>query len=108
MSLIGLSRNGSCSVIMTGVFVRFAARNAKRPLAGFQTCTCMRSIFSSLMARFRSLMWAVSFLCLTGRRMTLMSSFSRFATHLSRVSYGPQQIIGLNFLRSRNLASKYI
>ena len=106
--LIGLSLNGSCSVVMIGVLVRFPARYAKRPLAGFQTWMCMRSILCSLIMFLRCLICVGSFLCLMGSLIVVISSFSRFAASLSRLSYGPRQTIGLNFLRSRNLASRYI
>jgi len=106
--LIGLILNGSCSVIIVGVFVDFPASRAKRPLAGFQRWTWRMSIFSFLIISLRSLNCFESFLCLIGRRMTRISSFSRFFANLSKVSYGPTQTIGLNFERSRNFANRYI
>lgn len=39
MFLIGLILNGSCSVMIVGVFVNFPAMSANRPLAGFQRWT---------------------------------------------------------------------
>ena len=106
--LIGLSLNGSCSVVMIGVFVLFPASRANLPLAGFQTWMWRRSIFSSFMMLLSCFSWDGSFLCFISKRITRMSSFSRLATQLSRVGDGPQQTIGLNFSRSRNLASRYI
>lgn len=66
------------------------------------------SIFSFLMISLSNLSCFESFLCLIGRRIVLISSFSMLFASLSRGSYGPIQTIGLNFSRSRNLASRYI
>ena len=108
MSFNGFILNGSCSVVIVGVFVLFPARSANRPLAGFHTWMWRRSIFSSLIMLLSCFNWAGSFLCLISSLITRMSSFSRLATQLSRVGDGPQQTIGLNFSRSRNFANKYI
>ena len=54
--------NGSCSVIMSGIFFVLAAKKANRPLAGFHRFAWIRSIFSSFIMSLRSFSCLVSFL----------------------------------------------
>jgi len=69
MFLRAESLKGSCSVVMNGVLVALAAKNANLQLAGFQMFAWTMSIFSSFIMSLRILNWAVSFLWFISRRI---------------------------------------